>query len=127
MTFKTPKGTRDLLPAQAAKLQTVLDIVRCVSESYGFVPLVTPAFESFDLLSAKGGLGEAVKDEIYYFKDKGGRELGLRFDLTVPLARVLSNNRDLPRPFKRYQTGKVWRYDNPQAMRYREFWLAIPA
>ena len=122
--FQTPKGTRDILPEDMGKLLKIKDIFRDVSERYGFVPLETPAFENFGLLSAKGGLGEAVRDEIYYFKDKGDRELGLRFDLTMPLARFVMNNPNLPKPFKRYQIGRVWRYDNPQAMRWREFWQA---
>lgn len=124
MKFQTPKGTRDYMPEEAAKLQKVLDIVRSVFESYGFEPLLTPAFEDFALLSAKGGLGEAVKDEIYYFKDKSDRELGLRFDLTMPLVRVVASNPQIPKPFKRYAIGCVWRYDQPQAKRYREFWQA---
>lgn len=124
MKFQTPKGTRDLMPEDAAKMQKVIDTARSVFESYGFLPLFTPAFESFELLSAKGGLGEAVKDEIYYFKDKSDRELGLRFDLTMPLARVVVSNPQIPKPFKRYAIGKVWRYDQPQAMRWREFWQA---
>lgn len=122
--FQPPKGTRDILPEEMKKLQKAVDVIRKVFEKYGFQPLETPAFEDFGLLSAKGGAGEAIKDEIYYFKDKSERELGLRFDLTVPLARVLANNIELPKPFKRYQIGKVWRYDNPQAMRWREFWQA---
>ncbi len=122
--FQPPKGTRDFLPEDAEKLQFVIDTARVVFEKYGFKPLETPAFESFELLAAKGGGGEAIKDEIYYFKDKGERELGLRFDLTVPLARVIANNPNIPKPFKRYQIGKAWRYDNPQALRYREFWQA---
>jgi len=124
MKFQTPKGTKDLFPEEASKLQKLIDLFRQVAEKYGFVPLVTPAFESFELLSAKGGLGEVVKDEIYYFKDKSGRELGLRFDLTMPLARIVASNPQIPKPFKRYAIDKVWRYDNPQAMRWREFWQA---
>jgi histidyl-tRNA synthetase len=124
MSYQPAKGTKDFLPEEMRKWQWVIDRIREVYERYGFAPLETPAFESFELLSAKGGLGEAVREEIYNFKDKGGRELGLRFDFTVPLARVLANNPNLPRPFKRYQIGKVWRYDNPQALRYREFWQA---
>jgi len=124
MKFQPPKGTRDYMPEQAAKLQKLLDIVRSVFEKYGFAPLFTPVFEDFRLLSAKGGLGEAVKDEIYYFKDKSDRELGLRFDLTMPLVRVIASNPQLKLPFKRYAIGRVWRYDQPQAMRYREFWQA---
>ncbi|MEM5807568.1 MAG: histidine--tRNA ligase [Candidatus Aenigmatarchaeota archaeon] len=123
MKFQPPKGTRDLLPGDARKLQQIIDVCRDVFEKYGFEPLITPAFESFELLSAKGGLGEAVKDEIYYFKDKSNRELGLRFDLTMPLARVVSSI-SLSKPFKRYQIEKVWRYDNPAFLRFREFWQA---
>lgn len=122
--FQPPKGTRDIKPEEMKKFLFVKETLRSVFERYGFSPLETPAFETFDLLSAKGGLGESVKDEIYYFKDKGDRELGLRFDLTMPLARFIMNNKNLPKPFKRYQIGRVWRYDNPQAMRWREFWQA---
>jgi len=124
MKFQTPKGTRDFLPEEASKFQKLIDLFRNVAEKYGFEPIITPAFENFELLSAKGGLGEAVKDEIYYFKDKSDRELGLRFDMTMPLARVVSSNPQLPKPFKRYVVDKVWRYDNPQAMRFREFYQA---
>lgn len=123
MKFQPPKGTRDLLPEDASKLQKIIEVCRIVFEKYGFQQLITPAFESFELLSAKGGLGEAVKDEIYYFKDKSDRELGLRFDLTMPLARVVSST-SLPKPFKRYAIDKVWRYDNPASLRFREFWQA---
>jgi len=124
MKFQPPKGTRDLIGEDAVKMKTIIETARCVFEKYGFQPLFTPAFESFELLAAKGGLGEAVKDEIYYFKDKSDRELGLRFDQTMSLVRVVSNNPQLPKPFKRYVIDKVWRYDNPQAMRWREFWQA---
>ncbi len=124
MKFQTPKGTRDFLPDEAEKMQRMIDVVRSVFEKYGFQPLFTPVFESFELLSAKGGLGEAVKDEIYYFKDKSDRELGLRFDLTMPLARVVASNPQLQKPIKRYVIDRVWRYDNPQKLRYREFWQA---
>jgi histidyl-tRNA synthetase len=124
MKFQTPKGTRDLMPDDAEKLKFVIRTVSDVFEKYGFKPLYTPAFENFDLLMAKGGLGEAVKDEIYYFRDKSDRELGLRFDLTMPLARIIASNPQIQKPFKRYAIDKVWRYDNPQAMRWREFWQA---
>lgn len=124
MKFQTPKGTRDLMPQDAELLNFVKSTVSRVFESFGFSPLYTPAFESFDLLAAKGGLGEAVRDEIYFFKDKGDRELGLRFDQTMPLARIVASNPQMPKPFKRYAIGTVWRYDNPQAMRWREFWQA---
>ncbi|HIQ50037.1 MAG TPA: histidine--tRNA ligase [Nanoarchaeota archaeon] len=119
-----PKGTKDIASDQAKKLWKIIETCKQVFESFGFEPLFTPAFEKFEILSAKGGLGEAVKEEIYYFKDKAGRELGLRFDLTMPLARFVSANPQIPKPFKRYAIAPVWRYDNPQRLRYREFWQA---
>ncbi len=117
--FQPPKGTRDFPPEEMKKLQHVLDTIRSVFEKYGFEPLETPAFEDYGLLTGKSG--EAIKNDIYYFRDKANRELGLRFDLTVPTARFIASNPGLPKPFRRYQIGRVWRYDNPQAGRYREF------
>ncbi len=117
--FQPPRGTRDLFPQEMMKMQFIMDTARAVFERWGFDPLDTPAFEDFELLTAKSG--EAIKDEIYYFRDKSDRELGLRFDFTVPLARVVASNPNLPKPFKRYQIGTVWRYDRPGAGRYREF------
>jgi histidyl-tRNA synthetase len=70
MKFQPPRGTRDLMPEDAARLEKLLETVRTVFKKYGFQPLYTPAFEDFGLLSVKGGLGEAVKDDIYFFKDK---------------------------------------------------------
>ncbi|MFH1623359.1 MAG: histidine--tRNA ligase [Candidatus Aenigmatarchaeota archaeon] len=121
MEFQPPKGTKDYMLEDAERLQSVTDIVRGVFERFGFRPLFTPAFEDFGLLSVKGGLGEAVRDEIYYFKDKSDRELGLRFDLTMPMVRVVASNQQLQKPFRRYAIGFVWRYENPQSLRYREF------
>ena len=112
---------RDLLPEVAKKKQAIEDRIRREFEAYGFEPLETPVVEDFALLAAKGSAGEAIKEDIYYFKDKSDRELGLRFDLTVPLARIVANNPQLVKPFKRYQIGKVYRYDKPGASRYREF------
>jgi histidyl-tRNA synthetase len=122
--YQTPRGTRDFMPWEMVRRQYLFDVISRTFESFGFAPLETPAFESWELLGAKGGGGEAVKDEVYMFKDKGGREMGLRFDLTVPMSRVVAGNPQLQKPFKRYQIGRVWRYDNPQAGRFREFWQA---
>jgi len=121
MKFQTPRGTRDFLPADMIKRQYVIDTIRRVFEKWGFDPLETPAFEEWGLLSAKSGGGEEIKEEVYYFRDKSDRELGLRFDFTVPMARVVANNPTIPKPFRRYQIGPVWRYDRPGAGRYREF------
>jgi histidyl-tRNA synthetase len=118
---KTARGMRDFLPEKMRQKQFVEDTCRAVFEKYGFQPLQTPVVEEYDLLSKKGQAGQEIKKEIYYFKDQGGRELGLRFDLTVPLSRVMATNPKLAKPFKRYQISRVYRYDRPQAGRYREF------
>ncbi|MBI3412558.1 MAG: histidine--tRNA ligase [Candidatus Aenigmarchaeota archaeon] len=120
MKFQPLKGMRDLGTSEAMKKQGTIAVIRSVFEKYGFSPVETPALESFEMLSMKGG-GDAIRREIYNFKDQGGREIGLRFDLTVPLARFVSNNPTMPKPFKRYAIGDVWRYDNPQASRWRQF------
>src|SRR2546425_919065 len=101
------------------KRRFVINTVRRVMESFGFPELWTPAFEDFELLAAKSG--EDVKKQIYQFEDKSGRKLGLRFDLTVPMARVVAGNPQLPKPFKRYAISPVWRYEEVTASRKREF------
>jgi len=122
-SFQPARGTRDFMPGEMIVRQKVFDTLRSVFERFGYAPLDTPAFESKELLAAKGGGGEAVKQEIYWFKDKSNRELGLRFDLTVPTARVVSTKPEIPKPFKRYQIGPVWRYEEVKSgRRYREFW-----
>ncbi|MDO8633760.1 MAG: histidine--tRNA ligase [archaeon] len=119
--MKTVRGMQDFVGENARKKQFVEDTCRQVFESYGFEPLQTPALEELETLTKKDTAGTAIKDEIYFFNDKGGREIGLRFDLTVPLARVVASNPALKKPFKRYQIAQVWRYDRPQAKRWREF------
>lgn len=122
MKFQPPRGTRDFLPEEMIRMEYVMNILKIIFEKYGFENFETPAFENFELLAVKGGGGDAIKDQIYYFKDKSERELGLRFDLTVPLARVVANNPQLPKPFKRYCIGRVWRYEEIRRDRFREFW-----
>ncbi len=121
MKVQTPRGTRDLLGKDMKLMTLVLSKIRKSFEKYGFEEARTPAFENFDVLAMKGGGGTAIKDEIYYFQDKSKRELGLRFDFTVPLARMFACNPTLPKPYKRFQIGQVWRYDRPGKGRYREF------
>ncbi len=118
MDFTKVRGTRDFLPEDEIPRQRIIDIIRETYEEFGFSPLETPALETAEVLLAKS---ESIRDEIYLFKDKAGREIGLRFDHTVPLARVVAENPQLPLPFRRYAIGKVWRYDRPQSGRYREF------
>ncbi len=118
----TPRGTRDFLPEDMILFNQLVNTIRKTYEKYGFVPLNTPVFENLEILTKKGGGGDEVKKEIYDFKDKSGRELGLRFDLTVPSARVVANNTSMKMPFKRYCIDKVWRYNRPGKGRFREFW-----
>lgn len=120
--LRPPRGTRDFLPEQMMKRNAVLDAVRQVFESYGYDPLGTPAFENWELLKLKSG--EEVKEQIYYFRDKSGRELGLRPEMTPSLARVVAGKKDLLMPFKRYAVGPVWRYERPSSGRFREFYQA---
>src|SRR3989338_3590600 len=121
MSYQNVRGTRDFLPERMKKKQFLEDTCRQVFELYGFYPLQTSALEELDLLAKKGAGGQEISKEIYAFKDQGDRNIGLRFDLTVPLGRVAATNRDIPKPFKRYQIAQVWRYDRPGANRYREF------
>ena len=120
--YETPKGTRDYLPTDMRTRRAVFDRLRRFFELYGFEELDTPAFEYLEVLTLKSG--PAAENEIYSFVDKGERKLGLRFDLTSSTGRVAASYPEIPRPFYRYQIGKVWRYDRPQAGRYREFYQA---
>jgi histidyl-tRNA synthetase len=122
MKFKSPKGTKDYLPEEMIKRQFVLEVIREKFEDYGFDCLETPIIEDWNLLAAK--CGEEIKQQIFKFEDKAGRELGLRFDLTVGMARVVANNPQLPKPFKRYCIAPVWRYEDVTKGRKREFWQA---
>jgi histidyl-tRNA synthetase len=113
------RGLRDLLPDQMLARQQMIDTIRGVYESYGFVPLSTPAVEFLDVLS--GSAGTEAQQSIFRVANPEKEDLGLRFDLTVPLARVIAQYPDLPRPFRRYQVASVWRADKPDKGRYREF------
>jgi histidyl-tRNA synthetase len=124
---KPPSGTRDFLPADIRRREYVIRIVRDVYESYGFEPLETPAFENVDTLLGK--YGEEGNKLIFKILRRGAHEasgeadLALRYDLTVPLARVVAQHQnDLPRLFKRYQIQPVWRADRPARGRFREFY-----
>lgn len=99
--------------------QQMVDVIRGVYENYGFVPLSTPAVEFLDVLS--GSAGQEAQQSIFRVTNPEKEELGLRFDLTVPLARVIAQYPELPRPFRRYQVASVWRADKPDKGRYREF------
>ncbi|MBI4015419.1 MAG: histidine--tRNA ligase [Candidatus Aenigmarchaeota archaeon] len=120
MTLQPPKGTRDFLPGQQKVRRTLFENMRSVLERYGYGEVVTPAIEDFEVLAKKAG--QEIENEIYVFTDKGGRKIGLRFDLTVPIARIVSSDSSLPKPIKFYVIGPMWRYDNPSAGRWREFY-----
>ncbi|HVT01139.1 MAG TPA: histidine--tRNA ligase [Patescibacteria group bacterium] len=117
---KTLKGFRDFLPKEARKRQYVIETLKKVFEYYGFEPLETPTLELDEILTGK--YGEEGEQLMYRFEDKGGRKVAMRYDQTVPLARVIAQYEGkLPMPFKRYQISNVWRGENTQAGRYREF------
>ena len=113
------RGLRDLLPDQMLARQRMIDTIRRVYELYGFVPLNTPAIEFLDVLS--GSAGQEAQQSIFRVSNPENEALGLRFDLTVPLARVIAQYPHLPRPFRRYQVSPVWRADKPDKGRFREF------
>ncbi|MCD6482961.1 MAG: histidine--tRNA ligase, partial [Candidatus Aenigmarchaeota archaeon] len=112
-------GTRDFLPEDMILREKIIEKIKSVFRLYGFDPIETPVFEKLEILEGKYGEEERL---IYKFEDLGGRKLGLRYDLTVPLARIISRFPGIPKPFKRYHISRVWRFDRPQKGRYREFW-----
>jgi histidyl-tRNA synthetase len=140
------RGMRDFLPSDVRKREYVIGVIKEVYESYGFEPLETPAVENLDTLMGKYGeegnqlifkilkRGEKLSEELAEFRELGESEnsqnsvnslsdLALRYDLTVPLARVVANRKnDLPKFFKRYQIQPVWRADRPARGRFREFY-----
>ena len=118
----TLSGFMELLPAPQAQMEAIMDILRKTYSLYGFCALDTPSIEAADVLLAKGG-GETEK-QIYRFQ-KGDRDLALRFDLTVPLAKYVAlHYNELSFPFRRYQIGKVYRGERAQRGRFREFYQA---
>lgn len=114
------KGFRDFLPEQEIPRALLLEKLTAVFRNSGFVPIDTPALEYAEILLRKSG-GETEK-QVFRFTDNGGRDIALRFDLTVPFARFVAEHKnELYFPFKRYHMAKVWRGEKPQAGRYREF------
>src|SRR6266487_3966572 len=127
MSTKPPSGTRDFLPDEIRRRQYVIGVVRDVYEQYGFEPLETPAFENIETLLGK--YGDEGNRLIFKILKRGEHEhtgeadLALRYDLTVPLARVVAQyQNELPKFFKRYQIQPVWRADRPARGRFREFY-----
>ncbi len=124
MTLESAKGVRDFLPEDKILRDKIVSSLVEVFELFGYNPLETPVLEKLEVLNAKFAAGAStdVAKEIFKLKDQGNRELGLRFDLTVPLSRVIGMNLDLKMPFKRYEIGKTFRDGPIKLGRYREFW-----
>jgi len=116
------KGVRDFAPNEKIARNYLVSTLKTIFENYGFNPLETPIIERLETLAAKTGGGEEIMKEVFQFNDQGKRELGLRFDLTVPMSRFVAMNPNLKMPFKRYQIGRVFRDGPIKLGRYREFW-----
>ncbi|TWT46517.1 histidine--tRNA ligase [Botrimarina hoheduenensis] len=123
ITPRTLKGFRDYPPELALPRERIIETARHVYRSFGYAPIDTPALEYLEILTGKGS--EETDKQLYRFTDHGSREVGMRFDLTVPLARFAAQYaQQLGLPFKRYHIASVWRGENPQKGRYREFMQA---
>src|SRR5213594_5030536 len=118
--FERPRGTNDWGPEDMAKRRFVESRFIQLAESFGFREVSTPTFESLELFTRKSGPG--IVKELYAFKDKGGRDVALRPEFTASIVRFyLSELRNLPKPIKVYTVGSVFRYEEPQKGRHREF------
>ncbi|MCX6669326.1 MAG: histidine--tRNA ligase [Methanothrix sp.] len=121
MTIQRPRGTRDFLPAEAWRRGRARKAMQNVLERWGYQEIATPTFEHLELFTLKSG--ESVLEEIYSFKDKGGRDLALRPELTAPVMRMyVSELQNSPKPQRLYYFGSCFRYERPQKGRFREFW-----
>ena len=120
ITPRTLKGFRDFLPSAMMHREQIIDTAKKVYRSFGYAPIDTPALEYLEILTGKGS--DETDRQMYRFEDAGGRQVGMRFDLTVPLARYCAQHiNELGTPFKRYHIAPVWRGENTHRGRYREF------
>ena len=118
--YQIPRGTRDFTPEEMQKRLYVEENIRSTFQSFGYREIQTPTFENLELFTAKSG--ETIIDELYSFKDKGGRDLALRPELTAPVIRFYVDKLQMePKPLKLFYFGNCFRYDRPQKGRYREF------
>ncbi|MFB0501377.1 MAG: histidine--tRNA ligase [Candidatus Bathyarchaeia archaeon] len=121
--FRTIRGMRDFLPKDAEKMRYVEVIARDLARLYGYEEVITPVVEHYDLLAAKSG--EEIRERMYTFKDMGGRRVALRPEFTASIARLVATKmRNEPKPMKLFCAGSLYRYDEPQYGRFREFWQA---
>ena len=121
--FKTVRGMRDLLPVDAERMRHVEEVSRDVSKLYGFEEIITPVLETYELLAAK--TSEEIRERMYAFKDLGGRKVAMRPEFTASVARLVASKlRNEPKPIRLFSVGSLYRYDEPQYGRFREFWQA---
>jgi len=119
--IERPRGTRDFLPDEMERRRAIEAVMRRIAESYGYREIATPTFEHLELFTIKSG--EGIIEEMYAFKDKGGRDLALRPELTAPVVRLFVNECSvMPKPLRFYYFANCFRYERPQKGRYREFW-----
>ncbi|MHA2244684.1 MAG: histidine--tRNA ligase [Candidatus Hodarchaeales archaeon] len=115
------KGTKDRLPDEQVLREKILEITKQVFQLFGFRPATTPILEMWEILSSKYAGGSEILKETYHLTDQGQRTLGLRYDLSVPLARLIGMNPHITKPFKRYEIGTCFRDGPVKKGRYREF------
>jgi len=121
--FKTVRGMRDLLPVDAERMRHVEEVSRDVSKLYGFEEIITPVLETYELLAAK--TSEEIRERMYTFKDLGSRKVAMRPEFTASVARLVASKlRNEPKPMRLFSVGSLYRYDEPQYGRFREFWQA---
>jgi len=119
--FKTVRGMRDLLPIDAERMRYVEQVSRVISKLYGYGEIITPVLESHELLAVK--TSEEIRERMYTFKDLGDRKVALRPEFTASVARLVVNKlKNEPKPIRLFSVGSLYRYDEPQYGRYREFW-----
>lgn len=122
MKLMNVKGTFDYMPEDMAIRNRITDVLRKNFEKYGYLPIETPMLNYYDLLSYKYGEDAEILSEIYHLTDQGERDLGLRYDLTVPFCKVVGLSKGLTMPFRRYEIGRVFRNGPVKAGRTREFY-----
>ncbi len=121
--FKTVRGMRDFLPRDAERMRHVEQVSRELAQLYSYEEIITPVVESYDLLAAKAG--EEIRERMYAFEDLGGRKVALRPEFTASVARLMATKlRSKPKPMRLFSVGSLYRYDEPQYGRFREFWQA---
>lgn len=120
-SFKRVRGMRDFLPEEAMMMRYIEGQTRKIAHLYGYGEIITPVLESYELLAAKAG--EEIRVRMYAFKDLGGRKVALRPEFTASVARLVATTlRNEPKPLRMFSVGSLYRYDEPQQGRFREFW-----